>query len=279
MVLFGSLVGGAVGLFLEVVAILALLGVGVFLLLRLFSKNAAGSWWHLGRTKAGQVGDYAKTVDPAGQMRQAALDAADELKGADDALIESDKLVTRLKRQVANDEKTKGKLEGQIAKKLKDGVAETDPQVVEKLKRVRDLTNSIAENKAQIETQSNLYKGLLKKANGASERIAGALQRADQLKVRLDLGAQTANITAMLSKYNPAAVQSKLAKIDEYEQAAQGQLDGYASAAKVAADRNVDADDEGDDDDVTPETDEELGDLLSKIKAKKGIGGTPTATN
>ena len=163
------------------------------------------------------------------------------------------------------------------AKKLKDGVSENDPTVVEKLKRVRDLTKSITENEGQIETQTKLYKGLLSKANGASERIAGALQRADQMKVRPDLGAQTANITAMLSKYNPAAVQPKLAKIDEYEQAAQGQLDGYASAAKVAADRNVGGDEE--DDDVTPETDEELGSLLNDIKAKKGIGGSPAATN
>ncbi len=260
-----------ISMVLNVVGGLALLALVVFVLLRLFNKNAAGSWLHLGRTKAGQAGDYAKSIDPAGQMRQAALDAAAELKGADDALIQSDQLVTRLKRQVDNDKKIKVKLEGQIAKKINDGVSETDPTVVEKLKRVRDLTNSIAENESQIETQSKLYKGLLAKANGASEKIAGAMQRADQLKVRLDLGAQTANISAMLSKYNPAAVQSKLAKIDEYEQAAQGQLDGYASAAKVAADRNVVEEDE---DDVTPETDEELGNILAGIKAKKGVSKT-----
>ncbi len=271
MVLFG-LFGGTIGFVLEILAIVAILAVGGFFVLRLFSKNAAGSWMHLGRTKAGQVGDYAKGIDPAGQMRQAALDAAQELKGADEALIESDKLVTRLKRQVESDEKTKSKLESQIALKLQAGTSEVDPQVVEKLKRIRDLAASIAENKSQIETQSALYKGLLSKANGASEKIAGAMRRADQLKVRLDLGAQTEKITSMLSKYNPAAVSSKLAKLDEYEQMAQGKLDGYASAAKVAADRSIGDDVDDDGDDVTPETDAELGDLLAQIKAKKGIG-------
>ncbi len=269
-VLFGSMIGGTIGFVLELVAITALLLVVAFLALRFFNKNAAGSLWHLGRTKAGQAGDYAKTIDPAGQMRQAAIDAGEELKGADDALIESDKLKTRLTRQVESDTKTKNKIEGQIAKLLNDGVAESDSRIVEKLKRVRDLTNTIAENNIQIETQNGLYKTLLAKANGASQKIAAAMQRADQMKVRLDLGVQTQKITEMLSKYNPAAVRSKLAKIDEYEQAAQGQLDGYAAAAKVAADRAaVTGDDEDDDDNVTPETDEELGSLLAGIKAKK----------
>ncbi len=109
-----------------------------------------------------------------------------------------------------------------------------------------------------------MYKDTLVKANAASQKIANALARADQLKVRLDLGAQTAKITAMLSQYSPTAVNSKLSKIDEFEQVGMNQLDGYASAAKVAADRNIDVSEE----DENINTDPALKDILTKIKSK-----------
>lgn len=247
-------------------ALLVAVGLGLLLIL---NRGAFSNVWFLGRTKAGQVGDFAKGIETAAQMRQAALDAGDELKGYDDANIEVLAFIKRLRRQVTGDKQTIGKLEGQVANKINSGAAETDPAVVEKLKRIRDLKKAVTENEGQIESQTKVYEDNVAKANAASAKIKAALQRADQLKVRLDLGAQAAKLNAMTSKYSPGNVNSKMAKIDELEQEAQKQLDTYDAQSQLARDRNVDGDD--DEDDVNPETDPELGDLLSEIKAKKGV--------
>src|SRR5688572_25791821 len=106
---------------LSVIGVAALLVVVVGTVLYFVNRRSAGSWWHLARTKAGQAGDYAQGIDPAAQMRQAALDAADSLKEADSALIECDKLQASLRRQIDSEKRTAAKLEGQIAKALQDG--------------------------------------------------------------------------------------------------------------------------------------------------------------
>ncbi len=91
------------------------------------------------------------------------------------------------------------------------------------------------------------------------------MARAEQLKVRLDLGEQTANIQSMLNRYDASSVNSKVAAVDKYEQAAQSRLDGYTSAAQVAKDRGLAETDE----EETPATDPELADLLTDIKGKR----------
>lgn len=274
MALFGVFVTGLAGYVLQAVAVLAVVAVLAFLVLRWLNRDAAGNWLHWGRTKAGQAGDYATTLDPAGQMRQAAKDAAAELGTADDALIAADKLKLQLEDQVATETATKTKLEGQVRKLLKPvgeggkGKTPNDPVVVEKLKRIADLDDSIASTRTQIGTLVANYEKNLKQANAASERIAGALAEADRLGVQLQLGEQNAKVQAMLAKYNPAAVNGKLAALDKYREAAKDKLRGYAAQQKVAADRNQD-DDLDDDDDVTPDTDERLGGVLARLQGKK----------
>lgn len=272
MALFG--VFGILQTVLSVVGGIALLAVVAFLVLRLFNKEAAGNWLHLGRTKAGQAGDYAKTIDPAAQMKQAAKDAATELKGADDALIAAEGMRLKLTDQITSETATRNKLEGQVAKLIKPtseggkGLSENDPVVVEKLKRIRDLDESIALTQDQVATLDADYKKNLKMANAASEKIAATMAEADRLQIQLGLGEQNEKVRSMLAKYSPTNVNNKLADIDKYREAAKDKLRGYAASQKVAADRNVDSDLD-DDDDVTPDTDPALGSVLARIKGKQ----------
>lgn len=248
-------------------AFLVVLAVAVVVLL---ARRVFPTWFHLGRTKAQQADDYAATIDPAGQMRQSALDAAEELKQADNALEASDTLQRSLQRQIDEDTKTVSKVRGQIANLIRPkseggkGLSQNDPVVVEKLKRVRDTDNAIQTNQNQLNDQIKVYEATLKNANKAGAKIAATVAEADRLKVQLNLGEQTVKINAMLAKYNPTAVNSKLAAVDRYRQAAQTKLDGYAAKGRVAADRGVVNDD--DDDDVTPDTDPELASILDGIK-------------
>lgn len=246
--------------------IITVVGVGaVYLLRKVFPQ-----WFHLARTKKTQADDYAATIDPAGQMRQAALDAAAELKGADEALTASDTLQRGLKRQIEADAATANKLRGQVALQVRPkseggkGLSETDPLVVEKLKRIRDAEASVATNQGQLDDQIKVYERTLKQANKAGEKIAATIAEADRLKVSLQLGEKINAINAMIAKYNPAGVNSKLAEVDKYRQAAQQKLDGFAAQAKVAADRGQVNDD--DEDDVSPLTDPTLAGILDGIK-------------
>lgn len=281
MTLFGVFVTGTLGFLLQTVALVVFFVIAVFAVLRLMNRDAAGSWLHWGRTKAGEAGDYATTLDPAAQMKQAARDAAAELKGADNALIAAEGMRLKLTDQIDLEIKTKNNLEAQVARFIRPtseggkGLPENDPLVVEKLKRIRDLDESIALTQDQVKVLDDDYKKNLRLANTAGEKIALTLAEADRMQVQLDLGEQNAKVRAMLSKYNPTAVTSKLASIDKYREAAKDKLRGYAAQQKVAVDRNV-GDDMDDDDDVTPDTDPALGNVLDRIKSSRG---KPTTTD
>lgn len=256
---------------------LALLVVLVLVVLRVFNKNAVGAWWHLGRTKAGQAGDYATSIDPAGQMRQAAKDGFEELKKTDKAAEANEKLKLKLEDQLKEERKTLAKLEGQVATKLKEGVSESDPVIVEKLKRIQDLEVSISANEDQVEELTAQYELIMKDAKKAGTNLAAAMKEADRLGVQLEVAGQIAGMREMMAKYDPSAVNSKLSDIGKFREAARDKLRGHAAAAKVARDRAPDSD--GDDDDnVTPETDAELGDVLARLKAKKGLGDLPATS-
>lgn len=256
---------------------IALLVVLALVVLRVFNKNAVGAWWHLGRTKAGQAGDYATSIDPAGQMRQAALDGFEELKKTDKAAEANEKLKLKLEDQLKTERQSLGKLEGQVAQKLKSGVSESAPIVVEKLKRIQDLEVSIEANESQVAELTTEYERIMKQAKKAGTELAKAMAEADRLGVQLEVAGQIAAMRAMMTKYDPTAVNAKLTDIGKYREAAKDQLRGHVAAAKVARDRAPETDDE-DDDSVTPETDAGLGDVLARLKAKKGLGDTPTTS-
>ncbi len=262
--MFASFIGGTFGLLFEIAGGLAVLAVLALVVMRVFNKDSAGKWWHLGRTKLGQAGDYASTIDPAGQMKQAAKDASAELANADTALIACETLQKSLGRQVENDKRTLAINEAKILKKLKSGVKDSDPEILELLRSVQSLKKAIEQNQEQITTQATIYKNTLQSANRAGLKIKETMQRADTLKVRLDLGEQSDRIASMLAKYNPANVNSTMAKIDQYEQVAQQKLDGFQSKAKVMADRGYTEVEE----EETIETNPELNDLLNSIKDK-----------
>lgn len=266
------LVATIVGWGLELIGIAALILIVGFFVLRLINRKAGDSWWHLFRTKAGQAGDYAKTVDPAGQMRQAALDAAAELKTADEAMEMSERLKAKLQRQVDNDVAQVGRLRAKIKKLLDEGRPENDPEVIEKAKRVAELERAIAQNKSQIEDQNVLYKNTLKSANAAAKKAKAAIDEADRLRVDLGLGEQAVKLAAMFQKYDPTAVNAKMAKIDEYRQAAQDQKDGHTAKLKVMADRSAAFADEDEDDDESGVVTEDVSNVLASIR------GTGTAT-
>ncbi len=217
--------------------IVAVIVIGVMVLI---NKATGRAWYHLFRTKVGQAGDYAEGIDPAGQMKQAALDAAAELKGADDALVECDKLRSKMLRQIKADELSVARLRGEIKRKLTvENLPDNHPVVVEKAKQVKTLEANIAENNSQITLQETVYKTTLANANSAAAKVQGAMARADRMKVRLDLGAQTVKLTSMLAKYDPTAVNSKMASIDKYEEKGNEALDGQQAQLKVMADRGM----------------------------------------
>jgi phage shock protein A len=221
----------------EILGMMAGLLVLLFLVLTVLNKHAAGSWWFLARTRAGQVGDYAAGVDPAAQMRQAALDATRDLATADEALKACERLKIQLRRQVENDTVQLNRLVAQIAKRQQDGATDNDRELVEKAQRVKKLRADIAENQSQLQQQEAIYDNTKTTANYASERIAGAFQRASRLKVKLQMGEQGRKMLSLLKQYNPNAIDMAMSNIDRYEQAAQNQLDDYQAELNVAADR------------------------------------------
>jgi hypothetical protein len=277
-VLFGSFIGGVFTYVAEAVLVILLIVGVIFVVMRFLNKDAASSWWHLGRTKVGQAGDYAKTIDTAGQMEQSAKDALKEAGAADEALANVKTHTRTLARKVNEDKIAAGRLEGKIAKMVKpsdqggEGLSENDPAVVEKLKRLRDLKKAIATNETSIEGYKKQYETQMKKANTATKTAAGAIQRAKDLKVQLNLGAESEKLDQMLSKYG-GNTESSMQKVNDFEAEIQRQLDAQASRAEVRNDRNAGLNDDDDDDDAnnTPETDPELAGLLDGIKEKKGL--------
>lgn len=252
-------------------AFIAVLLVGGAVLL---ARRYFPAWLHLARTKKAEADEYATTIDPAGQMRQAAKDAMAELKGADDAMVAADKLKAQLDEQIAEETKTVNRLRGQVATRIKPvsqggkGHPETHPVVLEKLKRIRDVEESIAATKTQSDGLAEEYQRLLLQANKSSLEIAATMKEADRLGVQLQLGEQMVKVREQMAKYNPNAVNSKMAEMDKYRQAAKDKLRGFQSQNKVAADRAAaHADDDEDDDDVTPDTDPALASILASIKA------------
>lgn len=244
-----------------IVAVIVLIAILAF-----FNVRAGRSWYHLFRTKAGQFGEYAEGVDPAGQMRQAAIDASAELANADKALMSCEAMQSKLKRQINGDTLAANRLRAQIKKKLESGTSETDPDIVSKAKQVAELEKAVIENTSQIELQNDIYRKTLNSANSAAKRINGAIQRADRLKIRLDIGAQMSNLTAMLSKYSPAAVNSKMASIDKFEEKANEQLDMHSASLKVMADRGY-----VDEEETEFEMTSEAADVLASIRSNLPI--------
>lgn len=254
--MFGSLLFQG----LEILGAVAIILFVVFFSLRLINRRAGDSWWHLFRTKVGEVGDRARQIDPAKQMKQASLDAMDDLRSADEALIKSDQLRAKLRRQVDTDSAQLKRLQAQILQLLNSGTSESDPKIVDKAKRVRDLERAIAENTEQAEVQEKVYQNTIKSANAAAARIRNYAQEADRLQVQLDLGAETVKLQSMLQKYDPTRVNNTLNSVEKYRQASLDQLDKYSATSKVMADRSAAL---GDD---VEEESEDVSDVIAKIR-------------
>lgn len=236
-------------------------------LLWVIQRGAFGSWFHWLRTKIGQTGDFAASQDPAGQMRQAAIDASAELGKADAALAKCKSIKKSLQRQVDNDIRQLRLVETDVQKSLERGVADDDPTLVVKLQQIRSFRESIEENNKQILQQDTLYRDTLDLANAASGRIQSALQRAERLKVKLDLGVARRDAIALLQRYSPGAINTAMASIDRYEQVAQSQLDEADAALEVAADRGQPLC--GHSNGNSPQPD--VSDLLAEMKSKTRV--------
>jgi len=255
---------GTLGLLFEILGAVALLALAVIVAMRFVNKDAAASWWHLGRTKVGQAGDYAKGVDPVAQMKQAIKDTMAELEGANKALIACNAMQSRLARQIEADQLMLGRLEGQVAKHIQEGLAQDNPKVVEKLKRIRDLRSAIAENNKQLELNAATYNQTLAQVNNAQSRISSAEQRASQLGVQLQMKEELAKVRSMAASFNSAGVGAGLDKVKQYEEQTRQRLDELNAQDQVMVDRGLVDDDE----DLSPATDPELMKILDDIKGK-----------
>jgi len=213
--------------------LLAFAAVGIFI----FKSRFGRSWFHLGKTKVNQVGDYATTIDPAGQMQQAAQDAAKELESIDDAIEECDKLRMQLERKVKHDTAQVAQARVSLQKLLNEGIAQTDQRVIQKAKLIRRLDADIASDNQAILDQVALYKQLTHKADQQALKIQAAQQEAKQLKVKLQLGEKTQKLSEMMQRYSPTSVANKMTAIDAYRQQAQDQLDGYQAQGRTLARR------------------------------------------
>jgi hypothetical protein len=235
------------------VAVLEFIGIiGAFgAILFIINGRAGRALWHLIRTKTGQAGAYAEGMDPAGQMKQAAQDAASDLKGADDALKACDVMQEKLSRQIENERLTANRKRAQIKRKLDAGAADSDPEVISLARDVQRLEKSIEENVGQVQIQKEIYTKTLNSANSAAGKVKDAMARADRLKVKLDMGEQMVRLNGMLARYDPTAVDNKLANIDKFEEKALEQLDGHKATMRVMQDRGYAHDDEADTTDVS----------------------------
>lgn len=259
-----------IGTAMQMVGYVAI-GIGVlFVIFRLVNRKAGESWWHLLRSKLGKSGDYAKNIDPAGQMRQAAQDAAADLKQADAALEANEALKLKLERQIQSDSQQAGRLRVKVKQLIEQGRPDSDPEVIAKAARIADLEKSVAQNQSQVEEQAKIYKNVLSSADKSAKSIRKAMEEAKRMEVDLKMGEQMVNLSSMLQRYDPTAVNSKMAKIDEYRQAAQDMKDGHAAKLKVMADRSASfvAEDDTDDDVATDEVNSVLASIRSGGPAK-----------
>jgi len=234
----------------------------IALLYCLLKRSPLAGWLHLARTKVGQAGDCARTIDPAGQLMQAAKDAEAELGETDEALKKTDVLLKQLKRQLQSDKTAKARLEVLVKSAIDGGAADNDTGVVSKLTQIRTLSAGIAAHEASVADLELKYAKLLKKANAAGDKINATKAKAKMLGVQIQIAEQTDSVRKMLADAKVPGDGSVQARLDEFERAAQERLDGYASAEKVAADRGYYAEEEA----VAPESDPALAEILKNIQ-------------
>lgn len=252
-----------------VIGWVVLAGFLLFIVFRLANRKAGESWWHLLRSKLGKTGDYAKNIDPAGQMRQAAQDAAGDLRQADAALEASEVQKTKLERQSKEAARQAGVLRVKVKQLLESGRPESDPEVIAKCVRIADLEKTVADNQSQVEELAKIYKNVLSSADKSAKSIRKAMEEAKRYEVDLKMGEQMVALNSMLQRYDPTAVNSKMARIDEYRQAAQDMKDGHAAKLKVMADRSASFVDEDDTDDEVATDD--VNNVLASIRSSAKV--------
>jgi len=228
------------------------------------NKSLGLGLWHLLRTKLGLAGDRVKQIDPAAQMKQAALDGLVELKAADEALIQCRAMRAQLQRQEEADAAMANRLRTTVngmLGKVEDG----DPNLVDKVRRIKELEASATKCREQLKANETIYQATLKRANDSAKKMKSAIEDADRMKINLKLGEQMNKLQAMLNQYDPSAVNGSITKIDEYRQVAQNQMDRNDAVAQVMADRAAAM---GVGDEAADDT-SDVADMIAQMKAKK----------
>lgn len=233
---------------------------GLFVALRLLNRRSSNDVFHLGRTKAGKIGAFAKNIDPAEQMIQAAEDAEGELAQAYQALTACDALKSSLERQVAAGERMVKTLEVNLTKKLASA-SDTDPEVQSLAKRLRTARTELETNTAQLNAQRDLYESTSKSIKTVAARVEGYKQEAKRLDVQLKLSEQTAKIQSAVASINLGGANEAFNRIDQYREVAMSQIDQNNAKVRVATEHQAMTN-------PTVEETDDVSDILDELRKK-----------
>jgi phage shock protein A len=171
---------------------------------------------------------------------QAEIDrSADEIREINEGLERYKGLVTRLQRQVANNEKEVDRLTQKVRGFLTDGNEEKAAEYAVQLKKAQ---LELIENKLQLKTYDDTYQNSLKKVKFANERIRQARDKAEKLQADLRMSRVEAETAKLAQSFNVKT--SSLDSLGEVEDEIQRQIDSNRAKGIVIRDLSQDGTEE-----------------------------------
>lgn len=234
--------------------------VGVVALLAIFQQRNLKRFCVAVSAQFGKLFKWVWGIDPIA-VYQAEVDrSAEEIQQAGEGLEQYRGLVSRLQRQVANNEKEEIRLTQKVKALLQEGDENKASEYAVQLKKVQ---GELAENRSQLSSYENAYNANLKKVKYANDKIRSAKEKAEKMQAELRLSKAEAEVSKLAQSFNV-----KTASVDgltEIEEEIQRQIDANRAKGQVMRDLSQDGLDQMEEDEKIQRA--QAKELLEQFKA------------
>ena len=213
--------------------------VGVVVVLAIFQRRNLNRLLIAVSAQFGKLFKWIWGIDPIA-VYQAEVDrSADEIQQAGEGLEQYRGLVSRLQRQIANNEKEESRLTQKIKGLLQAG---DDNKAGDYAIQLKKIQSELAENRAQLSSYEGAYQNNLKKVKYANEKIRSAKEKAEKMQAELRLSKAEAEVSKLAQSFNVKT--TTVDGLGEIEEEIQKQIDKNRAKGQVLRDLSQDGMDE-----------------------------------
>lgn len=249
----------SIGTILGIVAI-------VLVVLAVLNRQALANFFTAGRAQVGKVGRAALDADPVAVFQQQIEDAAHQLAGQLTALKGAEGQLESLRRQVADGEKEKVRLESRIKRALAEG----DPNKTAQnyALQLAQVEKTLATNREQLTQQEQITTQYAHSVDLNRQKIREAQQKCQRMGLQLQQSEAQKKAAAQFAQLTNTDLFSGLGTVQDK---IQSQIDANNASAKVDAQMSQDVLNQMKDDE--DERKAEADEILARFKTPAASAG------